>query len=150
MTQSLDLVPNFGDLINSIRSQRGILDYDFAKLYGVPTKAFNQAIKRNAERFSEEFMFQLTKEEAEAVLLSRSQFATLKRGQNIKYLPKVFTEHGALMAANVRNSPQSISMSNSAHFLPASPPRVLFFVLFGSAFNDEILFWVREAALLPL
>ena len=56
-------------------------------------------------------MFQLSKEEAEALLLSRSQFATLKRGQNIKYLPRVFTEHGALMAANVLNSPQAITMS---------------------------------------
>ena len=57
MTQSLDLVSNVGDLIISIREQRGILDYDLAKLYGVPTKALNQAIKRNAERFSAEFMF---------------------------------------------------------------------------------------------
>jgi hypothetical protein len=69
------------------------MDSDLAEIYGVPTKVFNQAVKRNAERFPEDFCFRLTLDEAEAVLRSRSQFVTLKRGQNLKYLPHAFTEH---------------------------------------------------------
>ena len=80
-------------------------------LYAVQTKVLNQAIKRNRERFPESFMFQLTKAEAEHEQRSRSQFVTLKRGHNIKYLPHVFTEHGVLMAANVLNSSQAVAMS---------------------------------------
>jgi hypothetical protein len=68
-------------------------------------------VKRNPERFPEDFMFQLTKEEADYWLYSRSQIAILKRGKNIKYLPYAFTEHGAIMAANVLNSPQAVRMS---------------------------------------
>ena len=63
------------------------------------------------ERFPEDFMFQLTKEEADVWLRSRSQIAILKRGKNIKYLPYAFTEHGAIMAANVLSSPQAVRMS---------------------------------------
>jgi len=59
----------------------------------------------------EDFLFQLTRDEAKTWLLSRSQFATLKRGQNIKYLPFAFTEHGAIMAANVLNTPLANQMS---------------------------------------
>ena len=107
-------------LILTLRQQKVILDSDLAALYGLPTKAFNQAVKRNAERFPPDFRFQLTREEAESVvrsrsqivtLDSRSQIATLKRGQNIKYLPYAFTEHGAIMAATVLNSPQAVTMS---------------------------------------
>jgi hypothetical protein len=111
MPHSLEVAPEVASLILTIRGHKVILDADLAKLYGVPTKALNQAVKRNPHRFPEEFMFQLSKEEADAILLSRSQNVTLKRGQNIKYLPRVFTEHGALMAANVLNSPQAITMS---------------------------------------
>lgn len=98
-------------LILTIRGQKVLLDADLAELYGVPTKVLNQAIKRNAERFPPDFRFQLTREEAESVMSSRSQSVTLKRGQNIKYLPHVFTEHGAIMAATVLNSPEAVSMS---------------------------------------
>ncbi len=92
-----------------LRGQRVILDRDLAAIYGVTTKRLNEQVKRNAERFPEDFMFQLTPEEAE---LSRSQFATLKpgRGQNIKYRPYAFTEHGAIQAANVLSSPRAIKM----------------------------------------
>ena len=63
-------------------------------------------------RFPEDFMFRLTKEEAEAVpRVSRSQIVTLKRGENVKYLPYAFTEYGALMAANILNSPRAVQMS---------------------------------------
>ncbi|MCX5904228.1 MAG: ORF6N domain-containing protein [Proteobacteria bacterium] len=98
-------------LIVKVRGQTVILDADLAAIYGVKTKALNQAVKRNSERFPEDFILQLTRSEAEEVRRSRSQIVTLKRGQNIKYLPYVFTEHGALMAANVLSSPQAIKMS---------------------------------------
>jgi hypothetical protein len=92
-----------------LRGQRVILDRELARIYAVEVKVFNQAIKRNRERFPDDFMFQLTREEAE---LSRSQFVTLNpgRGQNIKYLPYAFTEHGAIQAANILNSPRAVEM----------------------------------------
>jgi hypothetical protein len=102
---------NIDSVIQTVRGQKIILDADLARIYGVPTKRLNEQIKRNRDRFPEDFMFQLTPEEAEAVLRSRSQFATLKRGQNIKYLPFAFTEHGAIMAATVLNSPEAVRMS---------------------------------------
>ena len=71
----------------------------------------NQAVKRNADRFPVDFMFRLTLAEAEDMQRSRSQIVTLKRGQNIKYFPAAFTEHGAIMAANVINSPRATHMS---------------------------------------
>jgi phage regulator Rha-like protein len=77
----------------------------------VPTKRLNEQVKRNADRFPEDFVFQLNAEEAQAWRLLRSQNATLKRGQHLKYLPYAFTEHGAIMAANVLNSPQAVKMS---------------------------------------
>lgn len=95
-------------LIHTIRGQRVILAADLAKLYGVKTKQLNQQVKRNLEKFPADFLFQLTVEEVDA---SRSQFVTLKKGQNIKYRPYAFTEHGALMAANVLNSPKAVAMS---------------------------------------
>ena len=98
-------------LILTVRGHKVLTDADLADIYGVPTKVFNQAVKRNAERFPEDFCFRLTVEEAEAVLRSRSQFVTLKRGQNLKYLPHAFTEHGAIMAATVLNSPEAVAMS---------------------------------------
>ena len=98
-------------LILTVRGHKVLMDADLAEIYGVPTKVFNQAVKRNAERFPEDFCFRLTLDEAEAVLRSRSQFVTLKRGQNLKYLPHAFTEHGAIMAATVLNSPEAVAMS---------------------------------------
>jgi hypothetical protein len=80
-----------------LRGHRVMLDRHLAELYGVALKRLNEQVKRNRERFPDDFMFQLTLEEGKAVRLSRSQIATLKRGQNIKYAPHVFTEHGAVM-----------------------------------------------------
>jgi ORF6N domain len=71
----------------------------------------NQAVKRNRKRFPEDFTFRLTRDEASEIAGSRSQSVILKRGGNIKYLPYVFTEHGAIMAANVLNSPHAVRMS---------------------------------------
>lgn len=94
-----------------IRGERIILDADLAKLYGVSTKRLNEQVKRNRDRFPEDFVFQLTIDEAAHYQRSRSQIATLKRGQNIKHLPHAFTEHGALMAANVLASQTAVAVS---------------------------------------
>ena len=94
--------------ITRIRGQAVILDSDLAALYGVPVKRLNEQVRRNQERFPEHFMFRLTDAEWSSL---RSQNATLKRGQHRKYLPQVFTEHGAIMAATVLNSPRAIQMS---------------------------------------
>src|SRR5512137_755833 len=93
-----------------IRGHKVILDTDLAALYGVTPKRLNEQVKRNRERFPSDFMFQMTAEEHTSL---RSQFATLKagRGQHRKYLPYVFTEHGAIMAASVLNSPKAVEMS---------------------------------------
>jgi len=87
--------------IFSLRGHRVMLDRDLAELYGVPLKRLNEQVKRNQERFPADFMFRLTLREARVVLSLRSQFATLKQGQHLKYAPYVFTEHGAVMLANV-------------------------------------------------
>jgi len=96
--------------IGGLSAQRVILDSELARIYGVETRILNQAVKRNAERFPNDFRFQLTTAETAA---SRSQFVTLKsgRGQNIKFLPYAFTEHGAIMAATILNSPRAVEMS---------------------------------------
>jgi len=92
------------------RGQKVLLDSDLAALYGVPTKRFNEQVKRNFERFPADFMFQLTEEEFTAL---RSQLASLKtgRGQHRKYLPYVFTEHGAIMASMILNSTRATEVS---------------------------------------
>jgi hypothetical protein len=93
-----------------LRGHRVLLDTELAALYGVTTKRFNEQVRRNAKRFPADFMFQLTAEEISSL---RSQFATLKlgRGRHRKYLPYVFTEHGAIMAATILNSSLAVEMS---------------------------------------
>jgi phage regulator Rha-like protein len=93
-----------------LRGQRVLQDSELAALYGVSTKRFNEQVHRNRKRFPADFMFQLAAEETSSL---RSQIATLKtgRGQHRKYLPYVFTEHGAIMAATILNSPRAIEMS---------------------------------------
>jgi len=95
--------------IRVVRDQRVILDSDLAKVYGIPTFRFNEAVRRNRERFPEDFMFQLSKEEFTALT---SQIAISKTGRGgRRTLPYVFTEHGAIMAANVLNSKRAAQMS---------------------------------------
>jgi hypothetical protein len=108
--ETLILIEQIDGMIRSIHGTRVILDSDLAKIYGIPTFRFNEAIKRNRHRFPPDFMFQLTTEEAAAL---RSQIAILKkgRGQHRKYRPYAFTEHGALQAANVLRSPRAVQMS---------------------------------------
>ena len=108
--QTLVPVEAIAATIFTIRGQRVILDTELARLYGVSTSQFNQAVKRNLDRFPLDFMFQLTSEEHESL---RSQIVTIKagRGQHRKYLPYAFTEHGALMAATILNSPKAVEVS---------------------------------------
>ena len=114
--------------ILTVRDQKIVLDSDLAVVYGVTTKRLNEQLRRNRRRFPEDFAFQLTAKEFEAL---RSQFATLEergvrragsnwsqiatlktgRGQYRKYRPWVFTEHGALQAANILRSDRAIAMS---------------------------------------
>ena len=119
-----------------LRSHKVMLDSDLAELYGVEARALNQAVKRNAERFPEDFMFRLTQEESAALRSqsvisnpdeysddpgnssqpvmsprSRSQTVILKRGQNIKYLPYAFTEQGVAMLSSVLRSPRAVMVN---------------------------------------
>ena len=98
-------------VIRTIRGRKVILDTDLAAIYSVTTKRLNEQVKRNKSRFPEDFMFRLTAAEARKVIFSRSQIATLKRGQNIKHLPYAFTEHGAIMVATILSTPQAVKMS---------------------------------------
>lgn len=100
-----------------IRREKVMLDRNLAELYGVSTKVFNQAVKRHRDRFPPDFMFQLTVDESSQWLsaidanCSRSQSVTLKRGQNLKYRPYAFTEHGILMLSSVLNSERAIQVN---------------------------------------
>jgi hypothetical protein len=110
-----------GGRIVTVRGQKVILDADLATIYGVPTKALNQAVKRNIEKFPVDFMFQLAPQEVTDMwsqsvtglpLGNRSQIVTgSQKHRDLRYLPNVFTEHGAIMAATVLNSPQAVQMS---------------------------------------
>ena len=93
-----------------VRGQKVLLDKDLAELYGVATKVLNQAVKRNLARFPDDFMIQLTAEEAEAL---RSQIVTLKtgRGEHRKFLPYAFTEQGVAMLSSVLNSERAIEVN---------------------------------------
>lgn len=96
--------------IFAVRGEPVVLDNDLAILYGVDTGQFNRAIKRNVKRFPSDFAFQLTADEWSGL---RCQFGILRttgRGQHRKYLPWVFTEHGALRAATTLNSEQSVAI----------------------------------------
>src|SRR5712691_13245776 len=104
-------------VIRLIRGQRVILDSDMAEIYGVTTKVLNQAVKRNKDRFPSDFMIRIVSSEWEDL---RSQTATSNRSHFVtgsqkhrdpRFLPYAFTEHGAVMAANVLNSRRAVQMS---------------------------------------
>jgi hypothetical protein len=97
--------------IRHIRDAAVMLDADLAIIYGVPTRRLNEQVKRNKDRFPADFVFRLTAAEARDLEAARSQIAILNKGQNIKHLPHAFTEHGALMAANVLRSAAAVKMS---------------------------------------
>jgi hypothetical protein len=112
MIQSLTNIPveRIEKAIYLIRDEKVMLDRDLAVLYGVTTSALNQAVKRHADRFPPDFMFRLTLEETQGVP-SRSQSVILKRGQNIKYRPCAFTEHGILMLSTVLSSERAVHVN---------------------------------------
>ena len=123
-------------VIHTIRGQKVILDSDLARIYGVQTKALNQAIKRNIGRFPPDFVFQLFEQEllnlnrSQYVTCSkeftrlRSQIVTSKSGRGGKrYRPWAFTEHGAIMAATVLNSPKAVEMSVFVAWPPEATSR---------------------------
>ena len=98
---------DISEMIYLVRGEKVIFDSDLARIYGVTTKVFNQAVKRNKERFPDDFMFQLSWEETREL---RSQFVTLQKTR-ATYRPYVFTEHGAIMAATILKSAQAREMS---------------------------------------
>ena len=120
---SLQPLENIENLIHVIRGKQVMLDVDLARLYGVETKRLNEQVKRNMDRFPEDFMFQLSKDEVDFL---RSQIATIEnegnglrsqivaldmRGRHVKYMPYAFTENGVAMLSGVLRSPQAISIN---------------------------------------
>ena len=95
-------------MIFTIRERKVIIDADLAALYDVPTKALNQAVRRNEDRFPRDFIFRLTVKERLEVVTNCDHLAKLKFSRT---LPMAFTEHGAIMAATVLNSSQAVAMS---------------------------------------
>lgn len=104
----LDLARTPEQCIVRLRGQSVLLDTDLASIYGVPVKRLNEQIKRNAQRFPEDFVFQLTGAEWTNL---KSQIATSSEHGGRRKLPYAFTEHGAIMAATVLNSPRAVQMS---------------------------------------
>ena len=125
MPENLSLIPldRIERTILFVRNQKVMLDKDLASLYGVETKRLIQAVKRNAERFPEDFMFRLTWEEATILKSqfvissgqdldrSRSQNVTLKQGKHLKYRPYAFTEQGVAMLSSVLRSPRAVAVN---------------------------------------
>lgn len=106
---ALATVDTVAGRIHFVRGQKVVVDADLAMLYGVATSRFNEQVRRNVARFPSDFMFRLTAEEDAAL---RSQIATSKTGRGgRRYLPYAFTEHGAIMAATILNSPRATEMS---------------------------------------
>jgi hypothetical protein len=126
---SKEIIPTarIAQSIYLLRGQKVMLDFNLAALYGVATKALNQAVKRNSGRFPDDFMFRLTAEESQSLIFqfgiskvegrrsqisrSRSQIVTLKRGKNIKYRPYAFTEQGVAMLSSVLNSERAVKVN---------------------------------------
>lgn len=90
--------------IITIREQKVIIDSDVAELYGVETKRINEAVKNNPDKFPDGYILYLSMDEA---VVSRSKFSTLKRGENLKYAPKAFSERGLYMLATILKSPKA-------------------------------------------
>ena len=103
------------DIIYDIRGVKVMLDYDLAAIYGVETRTLNQAVKRNMERFPQDFMFKLTEEEwfalVQKISMSSQVVMTYPEKRPKKATPYAFTEHGAVMLASVLRSPSAVQMS---------------------------------------
>ena len=106
MSKAIIPVEHIESKILFIRGQRVMLDSDLAAIYGVPTRRLNEQVKRNIKKFPPDFVFSLTNQE---VMSNRSQFATgSQKHRGPRLLPYAFTEHGAIMAANVLNSQRAL------------------------------------------
>lgn len=109
--------PGIEPIILTIRGQKVVLDMELARIYGVTTKVFNQAVKRNRKKFPPDFMFRLTAGEckdltSQFAISNRSQIVTgSQKHRNPRYIPYAFTEHGAVMAANILRSKRAVQMS---------------------------------------
>ena len=136
------VVGNIEHLIKIIRGQQVMLDKDLAMLYGVETRALNQAVKRNIQRFPADFRFQLTMEEC-----SKSQIVTLNagRGQNIKKLPYAFTEQGVAMNKVYPSCPTY--RASGIHFFFLSPSFSNIFPKILATFRRKAYLCSRKAAL---
>jgi len=97
--------------IYSVRGMRVMIDVDLARLYGVTTKQLNQQVKRNLDRFPDDFMVRLTIEESQSAIYSRSQSVTLKQGSNVKYSHTAFTEQGISMLSSVLRSERAAQVN---------------------------------------
>jgi hypothetical protein len=97
-------------VIQTIRGERVILDADLARRYGVETRVLNQAVRRNSEKFPTDFVFWLNLTEAKQANRSQTVIGSQKH-RDLRFLPYAFAEHGAIMAANVLNSPRAVQMS---------------------------------------
>jgi hypothetical protein len=104
-------IKNIEQWIMLIRGQRVMLDVDLAQLYNVSPKALNQAVKRNRDRFPNDFMFQLTWDEANCIIKVRSQFVTLQNMPHHRYRPYAFTEQGVAMLSSVLRSKRAIQVN---------------------------------------
>src|SRR5260221_11340376 len=109
MNNQAEILPaqNIAPFIRMIRDLRVILDTDLAKIYAVETRALNQALKRYQDRFPDDFAFELTREEILGISQIVISLPKLKFSKQVR----AFTEHGALMAANILNSPRAVAMS---------------------------------------
>ncbi len=96
------------NIVMSFRGQHVIIAQDLARLFGVETKVFNQAVKRNLDRFPDDFVFQLNKQEFNELVTNCDRFKSQKHSY---VLPYAFTEHGAVMASMILNSPSAVEMS---------------------------------------
>ena len=107
MTDLIPLESIIGKIV-FLRGEKVLLDRDLAELYGVETKQLKRAVRRNIDRFPEDFMFQLTKDEYKSL---RSQFGTLNRGAHSKYPPMAFTEQGVAMLSGILSSDRAIEVN---------------------------------------
>lgn len=110
ITESLVPVEVIAQCILVLRGQKVILDHDLARLFGVTTARLNQQVRRNIDRFPEDFMFQVTGTELESLMLQNATSNSRQRGGRRKP-PSAFTEHGAVMAATILNSPTAVEAS---------------------------------------
>ena len=110
-TTTLATIERIESKIYTIRRVRVVLDSDLAALYGVEARVLNQAVNRNKDRFPGDFVLHLSARETKELQGLRSQSVILKRGQHLKFRPLAFTEHGAVMAATILNSPRAVQMS---------------------------------------